>query len=166
MWAECSLLGFCTLILILIWSLVFDSPIFQILVFYVHFGGGKTISGWRWDNVWPIFTSWPASALKFWGLSQHNIKHMSSKYSVLGVLSRPFLDYIGTMFVPILYPDQIELYNFKYCINMVLRHMSIECLLFETLPGPCFDHVGTMFGLALLPDQLELCNLEDWIKMV
>ena len=68
-----------------------------------------TISGQGWDNVWPIFTSWPARALKFWGLSQHGIKHMSSKYSVYGVISGPFLDYVGTIFVPILYPDQIEL---------------------------------------------------------
>ena len=43
MGTECSWLGFCTLILIWIWSLVFDSPIFLILVFYVHFGDAKNI---------------------------------------------------------------------------------------------------------------------------
>ena len=65
-----------------------------------------TISGPCWDIVWPSFTSQPARFLKFLGLSQRGIKHMSSKYQFLG--SYQGQDYVGTIFVRILYPDQKE----------------------------------------------------------
>ena len=70
---------------------------------------------------------------------------MTSKFSVFGVISGPFLDHVGTMFVLILYLDQIELLNVKDWVNKVLRNMSMSAYFL----GPCLDHVRTMFGSCL-----------------
>ena len=144
MWAECSLLGFCTLILILIWLLVFNPPIFQILVFYVHFGGGKTISGRCWDNVRPIFTSWPARALKFWGLSQNGLRNMFKECLLFVTMSGPCLDHFGTMIDLALLTDQLQLWNFQDLINMVW--ILFLCSVFFL--GACQVDVWTMVGPA------------------
>ena len=80
--------------------------------------------------------------------------HMSSKYSFLRVISGPFLDYVGTMFVLIFYPDKIGPQNLKHWFNIVLSNLYFECLLFWTMPGPSLDHAGSLFGLFLVPDQM------------